>query len=461
MLKLAMKHVSKIKTRTGYRYLYRRVVPERWRQRMGKAELSTTLGHTEAEAIKAYDKIHKYYQDKFDALKPYEAVVGKPTYNQLREALRSYNPLAKDGFRFSEHDDVENWQDGEEDARVLMVEHILENYQRNPITGEYEDIPEAEKKFLQSVTGGLSRNDYTIEDAFEDYLRIKKEEVPDKIHKQKVRYERVLRYLIESVGEKRNLVSINRQDAQRVRDDLLEKGQKPPTVSRYLDDIKAVLNLAAIENDIPYVDKFRNLNLPRYIPDNEQKLPLPDHVLAPVEVELEKREDQILSQFWTILKYTGARPSEISMLLANEVHVDTNMPYLEIKRRVGHRLKNQYSIRDLPLTKTPLAAVKARLQMALANGDNHLFEKFVGINGASNLSMQLNGVIDKYTSEKRHTVYSLRHNHEDWCRERLPENIEVRNAIHGRTYSQGETARYGSVKLEWMYAGMVKINGES
>ena len=87
---------------------------------------------------------------------------------------------------------------------------------------------------LQSVTGGLSRNDYTIEDAFEDYLRIKKEEVPDKIHKQKVRYERVLGYLIESIGEKRNLVSINRQDAQRVRDDLLEKGQKPPTVSRYL-----------------------------------------------------------------------------------------------------------------------------------------------------------------------------------------------------------------------------------
>ena len=460
MLKLAMKHVSKIKTRTGYRYLYRRIVPERWRGRMGKAELSTTLGHTEAEAIKAYDKVHKYYQDKFDSLKPYEAVVGKPTYNQIKERLRSYNALAKDCFRLSEHEEVENWQEGEEEARVLMVEHILDNYQRNPITGEYEDIPEAEKKFLQSVARGLSRNDYTIEDAFEDYLRLKKEESSDKQHKQKVRYERVLRYITESIGERKTLISINRQDAQRVRDDLLEKGQKPPTVSRYLDDIKAVLNLAAIENDIPYVDKFRKLNLPKYLADKEQRLPLSDHVLAHVEVELEKREDQTLLQIWTILRYTGARPSEISMLLVNEVHVDSNMPYLEIKPRVGHRLKNQYSQRDLPLTKTPLGAVKTRLQVALDNGDKHLFQKFIDINGASNLSAQLMLVIKKYTNEERHKVYSLRHNHEDWGRERLPENIEVRNAIHGRAYSQGETARYGSVKLEWMYAGIVKINGE-
>ena len=115
----------------------------------------------------------------------------------------------------------------------------------------------------------------------------------------------------------------------------------------------------------------------------------------------------------------------------------------------------------MPLTQTPLAAVKDRLAVAIKNDDEDLFEKFINPNGANNASQQLMRVIRKFTEDKRHGPHSLRHNFRDNGRERVPENLEVRNTIEGRTYSEGEGDRYGSIKLEWLYEAMVKINRET
>ena len=183
MLHLSMKHVSKIKTKTGYRYLYRRVVPARWREHTDKSEYSRTLGHTESEAMKAYDKVHKHYQDLFNAFKPFETVVGNPTFNQVRDGLRSYNAFSNDPkFRLSEDNDTDEWSDGEIEGREALAESIIDQFSRNPITGDYEDVPEYDRKLIKALATGLDKNDYTIEDAFEDYLKIKKEETPDTQH---------------------------------------------------------------------------------------------------------------------------------------------------------------------------------------------------------------------------------------------------------------------------------------
>ena len=69
--------------------------------------------------------------------------------------------------------------------------------------------------------------------------------------------------------------------------------------------------------------------------------------------------------------------------------------------------------------------------------------------------------IRKVTKQHHHRAHSLRHNFRDRGREKLPERLEVRNAIEGRPFSAGEGARYGSMKLEWLYGAMLIINGES
>ena len=454
MLKLTMKYVTK--TKAGA-YKYRRVIPVRWRPKFGgRREFVRTIGHSAEEAIKAYDKVHRHYQKIFDALKPYEAVMGKPTYSQTRTALQAFNT---ETFRLTDGNKQRDWQDGEEVARAMMADDIRDSYDRNPVTGEYEDMPAHDEALIKALYAGLDKAALTIEDAFEFYLKEKKEETPDREHKQKVRFERVKSYLMDVVGPDRAIVSITRDDARKLRDEMLGNGQKPATVMRYFDDIKAVLSFATREREIPYSDPFRALEMPRTTVDKELRSPLPDHVIAAVEENLGKREDQILFQLWTILKYTGARLSEITMLRVDEVHLATNMPYLEIKPRLGHPLKTKHSKRELPLTKTPLVAVKARLD--IARGDEHLFEKFIDLNGASNASARLSKAIRKVSKNKLHTAHSLRHNFRDRGREKIPENLEVRNAIEGRAYSAGEGARYGSMKLEWLYEAMVKINGET
>ena len=96
-------------------------------------------------------------------------------------------------------------------------------------------------------------------------------------------------------------------------------------MERYITDIKAVLSFAAIENDIPYINPFQKLEMPaRLAVGHEERLPLPESVMAAVETDLQQRDDQILIQLYTILKYTGARLSEITGLLVNELHLNND-----------------------------------------------------------------------------------------------------------------------------------------
>ena len=121
MLKLAMKHVTK--TKAGA-YKYRRVIPERWRHLFnGKREFVQTIGHTEAEAIKAYDNIHKFYQQKFDALKNWEPVARNPagaTWAATKEGLRA---LETEAFKLSGGTD---FSEDEAEARGMLADHLIE-----------------------------------------------------------------------------------------------------------------------------------------------------------------------------------------------------------------------------------------------------------------------------------------------------------------------------------------------
>jgi len=452
MLKLAMKYVTK--TKAGA-YKYRRVIPERWRHLFnGKREFVRTIGHTEAEAIRAYDDIHKFYQQKFDALRNWEPAAGNParvTWSQTKADLKAFDTETfklSGGKDFSEDEGV---------ARDMMADNLIDPY-FDASTGEYTDMPTRTEALAKALYSGMNAATMTVGDGFEFYLKEKQKDTPDRAHAQKVRYNRHLKHVIKILGD-RAIASLVRQDARDVRDAWIDEGKKPATVERYINDLKAVLSYTARENDIPYINPFQSLEMPpTTAPSHEEVLPLPEQVMAEVEKDLEQRQDQILYQLFTILKFTGARLSEITGLWVSEIHLNTNMPYIEINRRVGRPLKSEWSQRELPLTQSPLAAIRARLKVA--KEDQHLFEKFKDQKGETLASARLMKAIRKVTKQHHHRAHSLRHNFRDRGREKLPERLEVRNALEGRPFSAGEGARYGSMKLEWLYEAMVKINGE-
>ena len=63
--------------------------------------------------------------------------------------------------------------------------------------------------------------------------------------------------------------------------------------------------------------------------------------MAELEKNLAQRKDQILIQLYTLLTFTGARLSEITGLLVSEVHIKTDMPYIEIKKKKGLDIEKQ------------------------------------------------------------------------------------------------------------------------
>ncbi|MCE5972453.1 tyrosine-type recombinase/integrase [Sinirhodobacter sp. WL0062] len=99
---------------------------------------------------------------------------------------------------------------------------------------------------------------------------------------------------------------------------------------------------------------------------------------------------------------TGARPSEIAGLKAHHIHLDGEVPYIEI-RPEGRKLKSVYSERVIPLAGVSLEAMRL-----CTNGFPRYFD-----------SPSLSATVNKYLREHdlletvEHSLYGLRHSFED------------------------------------------------
>ncbi len=469
MLNVAMKYVQ-IDRNGNYRY--RRGIPLRCRPYLeGKREFLKVIGTTEADAVSAYESVHRHFEEKLTAAKQYleirqgedKADDNRVSYLKTVEDLRAFNT---DSFSLSEGK-KETWEEHEEEVRDAVADDLLSNYPAGIGAGrQYDDIPAQKMALIKSLYSGLDPANLAIADAFQFYLQNKAKPDPDARYRQEVRFKRHLKLLEECFGPNKAVASLNRQDARRVRDRLLDKNvtaQKKvtsATVDRYLCDIKAVFAYAALEHDIPYTNPFKALDLPKQATgDADLRDPLPDEVMQAVEADLAERQDQILLQLYTILKFTGARLGEITGLLVGETHLETAIPYIEIRRRPGRSLKNVWSQRNIPLTGSAVAAVRARLEAV--QKDEHLFAKFARKNGGTLASARLMKAIRKQTKDKKHVAHSLRHNFRDSIRaNHIP--FELGKALEGRRYSSGEEARYGGgFTIEALYEAISKVNGET
>ena len=105
LLNVAMKYVQ-IDRNGNYRY--RRGIPERYRPYLeGKREFLKVIGHTNADAVSAYDGVHRHFEEKLTAAKhyleirqrEYQADDERVSYLQTVEDLRAFDT---DSFSLSE-----------------------------------------------------------------------------------------------------------------------------------------------------------------------------------------------------------------------------------------------------------------------------------------------------------------------------------------------------------------------
>lgn len=105
-----------------------------------------------------------------------------------------------------------------------------------------------------------------------------------------------------------------------------------------------------------------------------------------------------------VMVNTGARPSEISGLMPEEIRLDGKVPHILIQPNAHRHLKNRHSERYIPLTGVSLDAIKA-----MPGGFPTYAQK------SATLSATVNKFLDenKLLETDQHSMYSLRHAFED------------------------------------------------
>ncbi|AML52752.1 hypothetical protein RC74_17125 [Falsihalocynthiibacter arcticus] len=331
----------------------------------------------------------------------------------------------------------------------------MDKYQ-DPHTGEYIGVPEGDAILARALLGGVAEEarTVTLTDAFKAYLAEKGKSDPEQLKKQTQRLYRGEQRLISILGGDRPLSEVTRSHARAWRDSREASGVAPATIRRERNDISAVFSWAISELTIDGGNNpFSGMKIADETDGRQTKrLPLPREVISGVYEDLKETPD--LYRIWTLLDHTGARPSEIRMLLRSEFVVNAPIPHILISRREGRTLKSSWSERAIPLVGDALEVAKSIV--AEGAGETVAFPRYASRGGMDRLSTALGKKIRTHSTDPKHTTYSLRHNMKDRMRaaEVFPETAK---AIEGHALSSGQDGSYGEgISLAQKHEAMIK-----
>lgn len=209
------------------------------------------------------------------------------------------------------------------------------------------------------------------------------------------------------VCSNKQIKEITRDNLIRLRDwwmKRIKKGVNPATANKDFIHLKVVVERVSdhlgYKIDIQHL--FRRMKFKTV--QKQSRLPLPrKDIIKILDFSKHELED------WTycviaILAETGARPSEIFGLLPEDIHLDTDIPFLSIIDRKDRELKTRYSERDIPLVGYALEAVKD-----FPHGFKKYRNRVDAIGTRLNKLFRANGL---FPSDK-HSFYSMRHSFQD------------------------------------------------
>ncbi len=140
---------------------------------------------------------------------------------------------------------------------------------------------------------------------------------------------------------------------------------------------------------------------------------------------------------------TGARMGEICNLTAENIHLKTDYPYIEIKPRLDpnnpREIKTRSSIRSIPLIGLALAAVSKH-----PDGFFRYRDKETTLSNTLNKFFRQNHLFET----DKHVIYSFRHAFEDRMKVANLDS-ELRRALMGHTIDRPKYGSGGSMRWRW------------
>ena len=288
---------------------------------------------------------------------------------------------------------------------------------------------------------------------------------------QRNRLERVCSRLEAALGplNKFPLADLRRAHGRKLRDYMLSQKKSdgsplaPASITREIDMIRAIVSIGLTEFDLVAMvpNPFEKLEIPKTNasgPESEwsKRDSLPVDVLLAMRQRMRgKLRVPALGLIWRLLEGTGCRGAEVVGLRREDVILDVPYPHIWVRWHEDRRLKTAVSIRAVPLVADALEAASEAVRAS--EGHTMLFPKYAYEAGPDAVSQALMKHLRQVSTNKRHVVYSLRHNMKDWLLEAKTSERDE-NRIMGHTMSGIGDRFYGGedARLKVMYEAMEK-----
>ena len=191
----------------------------------------------------------------------------------------------------------------------------------------------------------------TLSEATEQYLQLKDIGRPKTFHQAALRNAGVV---INICGDK-VLSEYRTTDAGKVRDILIERGLNVLSVKRTFTTIRAKINFSISEHELDIRNAFSSIYMPVAI--SKKRVSIPFDTIREIQQACYEVDDD-MRWLLALISDTGMRLAEAAGLHINNIHLDEEIPYVDIKPHPWRRLKTNSSQRQIPLVGASLWAAK-------------------------------------------------------------------------------------------------------
>ena len=283
-----------------------------------------------------------------------------------------------------------------------LLSHKLDEYWLN-LRIKTTEVPAAHLLINKGVDALPS-----IEDALELYLSIKG------LGRQKLFFttaQRYIGYMIACLGV-RPIDQYSSRDATLLREWLLKKGLSNSSLQRVFSSIKAVINFSILEQGLNCQNAFSKVYLPTHT-DVKKRHSISTENMINIKQACLTLDDDIR---WLIALIfdTGMRLSEAAGLMLEDIHLNENVPYIDLKPHPHRRLKTASSKRLIPLTGLSLWAAN---KLIASNKGLYCFPRYTKGNRchSNSASAAINKWI-KTVAGPKDVIHGLRHSFRDRLR---------------------------------------------
>ncbi|WP_370276949.1 tyrosine-type recombinase/integrase [Pontibacterium sp.] len=393
--------VKYLKQRPSGLYFFRKGIPVDLREYYeGKRELVYSLQtKNEAEAVKRVQRLSKQYEDQFRQLR---------STAERDKAVKELKKFGLEDAPLDRQTVFRNGSDPYEDGSPFS--EMIEEYSMIADAGGYFDdtrLVPSQRRALQI----LKREEkFTLEDV--------KQRALVKVSGNKKKEGEIKRFF--KYFHNGNLCGviddIRPRDVVDAVDALLSEGKKTTTIKKALGSVRKLFREFSLENDVRVDNPFNNIPIPGLGKDSKKRKACDYAEIKKLKEAIELNLDVVSAQISGLLFNTGCRCGEVSGLLLEDLHLDSDVPYVRIKDNDRRELKTKKSDRHVPLIGLSLEAAKAVKSKASEN-QIYAFPKYHrdGVFKNDNASAAVNGWL------KNHVVGCTSHSFRHTLKDRMYE----------------------------------------